>query len=79
MVLKQTDIDGEFITEIWEKDWKDMPEFNQKDNQSFRHVIVHFKDNNSVIEFFKIINQHDTGKTKTIWFPPQKNMNTVNL
>lgn len=56
--------------------WKGMPEFAQGDETSFRHVIVHFVDEAGVKEFFKAIGQKDTGKTKSVWFPPQERMDT---
>lgn len=59
-----------------EKEWEDMPEFDQGDKTSFRHVIVHFENNDDVKEFFSIIGQSHTDKTKSIWFPEQDNMDT---
>lgn len=59
-----------------EDDWEGMPEFNQEDKTSFRHVIVHFNDQDAVDEFFKAINQSFTDKTKSVWFPPQERMDT---
>ena len=52
------------------KEWEGMPDFEQEDDQSFRKVIVHFDNADDVAEFFKLIEQTDTGKTKFIWFPP---------
>lgn len=59
-----------------EKEWKDMPEFDQDDKNSARHVIVHFKEEEDAEAFFRAIGQKDTGKTKSIWFPPQVNMDS---
>ena len=53
-----------------------MPEFNQPDDTSYRHVIVHFETPDDAQEFFSIIGQSDTGKTKSIWFPQQERMDT---
>ena len=57
-------------------EWEGMPEFNQEDKSSFRHVIVHFVNEEGAAEFFKLIGQNDTGETKSIWFPPQERMDT---
>jgi hypothetical protein len=57
-------------------EWVGMPEFNQEDKKSFRYLIVHFADEQSAKEFFELIRQSDTGKTKSIWFPPQEKMET---
>ena len=59
-----------------DEEWEDMPEFEQDDKTSFRHVIVHFENNDDLTEFFSIIGQSHTDKTKSIWFPEQENMDT---
>lgn len=59
-----------------EDEWDGMPEFDQQDKTSFRHIIVHFINNDDVEEFFKLIGQNCTEKTKSIWFPPQEQMET---
>lgn len=58
------------------KEWEGMPDFDQKDKTSFRHVIVHFKDEDAAKDFFERIEQKDTGNTRSLWFPPQENMET---
>lgn len=55
-----------------EDEWEGMPEFDQPDATSFRKVIVHFENPDDVAEFFSIIGQSDTGKTKSIWFPEKE-------
>jgi hypothetical protein len=59
-----------------EDQWQGMPEFNQGDRTSFRHVVVHFRNEQDAAEFFKAIGQTDTGNTRSLWFPPQENMDT---
>jgi hypothetical protein len=53
-------------------EWEGMPEFDQPDATSFRKVIVHFENPDDVAEFFSIIGQSDTGKTKSTWFPEKE-------
>lgn len=60
----------------WESEWEGMPEFDQADRTSFRHVVVHFVSNKDADDFFRMIKREDTGKTMSIWFPPQENMDT---
>jgi len=55
-----------------EDEWEGMPEFDQPDATSFRKVIVHFENPDDVAEFFSIIGQSDTGKTKSTWFPEKE-------
>ncbi len=67
-------------TEVGETDateeWEGMPDFEQDDKKSFRHVVVHFENNDDVKEFFSIIGQSHTDKTNSIWFPEQITMDT---
>lgn len=58
------------------KEWAGMPEFNQGDKTSLRHVIVHFNAEADAAKFFELIGQKDTGATKSIWFPQQERMDT---
>ena len=55
-----------------EDEWEGMPEFDQPDATSFRKVIMHFENPDDVAEFFSIIGQSDTGKTKSTWFPEKE-------
>ena len=48
-----------------------MPEF-EDEAPCFRKVIVSFDTPDDVAEFFSIIGQSDTGKTKSIWFPEKE-------
>lgn len=57
-------------------EWEGMPEFDQEDKTSFRHVVVHFKSDEDAKRFFEKIEQPDTGKTRSIWYPPQEWMET---
>jgi hypothetical protein len=50
-------------------EWTGMPEFTQDDKTSFRHLTVHFANNDDANEFFSIIGQSNTDKTRSIWFP----------
>jgi hypothetical protein len=54
------------------KEWAGMPEFNQQDAESFRRIIVHFDCQADVDEFFSLIGQSHTNKTKSIWFPEKE-------
>ena len=63
---------GEFA----KNEYVGMPEFIQEDKTSIRQVIVHFKTEQDVKNFFKLINQNDTGSTKSIWFPYQERNKT---
>jgi hypothetical protein len=59
-----------------EEEWKGMPEFDQQDKNSFRHIIVHFETQSDVDEFSRLIGQNLTDKTKSIWHPQQIRMDT---
>jgi|TARA_Y100000296_G_C4979772_1_gene160012 hypothetical protein len=67
---KQLNLFNESVAEDWEKEWKEMPEFNQEDVGPYRQLIISFRNKKDLDEFLKIINQRITNKTKSIWFPP---------
>jgi ParB-like chromosome segregation protein Spo0J len=52
------------------KEWDGMPEFEMED-KSGRTIIVHFKTDEDVQEFARLMGQSITDKTKYIWFPYQ--------
>lgn len=52
-----------------ETEWRGMPEFQQSDLAAHRQIIVSFADDQAVKEFFELIGQHYTDKTKSVWFP----------
>lgn len=54
-----TDLSGE---------WAGMPEFVNEDN-CHRKIVVSFGDEKAVADFFSLIGQQHTDKTKSIWFP----------
>lgn len=58
------------------EEWSGMPDFDQSDKRSFRHVVIHFRNTQDAEEFFKRIDYPDTGKTRSLWFPPQENLDT---
>lgn len=62
-----------------EEEWRGMPEFNQPDNSAYRQVIVSFEDEEGVAEFFKLINQTYTSKTKSVWFPDRETNRVADL
>ena len=50
-------------------EWVNMPEYIQDDLTAHRTVYVHFRNDEDVAAFFKIMKQNHTEKTKYIWFP----------
>ena len=59
----------EEVDEHWTKEWQDMPEFIQEDLTSFRKIVVHFKNNDDVDKFSKLIGQKITPKQPSLWYP----------
>ena len=55
----------------FKEEWEGMPEFDKKDEKPFRSLIVHFDKQVDVDNFFKLIKQSFSNKTKYIWFPKQ--------
>lgn len=52
-------------------EWVGMPEFADQD-PCFRKVIVSFDNPDDVKEFFSLIGQSYTDKTKSVWFPEKE-------
>lgn len=50
-------------------EWKNMPEFTQKDKTAFRSIPVHFKDQAALDAFAALIKQPISESTRYIWFP----------
>lgn len=63
---------GEQSDEDFEELMKGMPEYEHKDLSSFRRLIVHFRNEEDINEFSKLVNQKITEKTKYIWYPELK-------
>lgn len=51
------------------KEWSDMPEYSQDDKMAFRTLKVHFRDDESINEFSRLLFQKISDKTKSLWFP----------
>lgn len=60
------------LENIWQQEWKDMPEFVQEDLTSYRKIIVHFKTKEDVEAFAKLIGQKITPKQPSICFPERQ-------
>jgi|TARA_B100000424_G_C22659492_1_gene362965 dTDP-4-amino-4,6-dideoxygalactose transaminase len=56
----------------WEEHWQDMPEFYQEDLTSKRKIIVHFRNEEDVQKFAKLLNQRITPKSPSLWYPEMK-------
>jgi hypothetical protein len=53
-------------------EWTGMPEYEHEDQTSYRRLIVHFKTEEDVQAFARLIDQNLTDKTRSIWFPPDE-------
>jgi hypothetical protein len=58
--------------EWWEDDWEGMPEYFQQDKLWDRTIHIHFKNNEDVQKFAKLVKQKITSHTKYIWYPEVK-------
>ena len=57
-----------------EDEWQGMPDFIDNELPE-RKVVVSFKNTDDFMEFFSIIGQSCTNKTKSIWFPEKEHKN----
>jgi hypothetical protein len=56
----------------WEKEWQDMPEFVQKDQEVYQTIIMRFTNKKDVDKFAKRIKRKITPKTKAIFYSKVK-------
>ena len=66
----QTNLFGD--AEPWEENWQGMPDFLQEDLRPARTLYVHFRTDEDVTDFLKLIGQTITPKTQYIWYPYMK-------
>ena len=71
----QIDLNGQEIQEDYEKEWLEMPEFNNEEKSAYQRLIILFKTKEDVEKFKTIIQQNFTEKTKSIWYPEEKRKN----
>ena len=57
--------------EDWKEEWQDMPEFEMEDLSSFRKIVVHFRNQEDIDKFAKLIGQKIT-KAPSLWYPEWK-------
>ena len=62
----------------WKNEWKDMPEFEQENQQGIKTIIIRFEDLESMEEFSKLVGRPITMKTRGFYFPIKKKKETQN-
>jgi hypothetical protein len=67
------------VPESWEEHWQGMPEFIQSDKTAYKTVLVHFKNDEDIKKFSKLIQQKMTFATKFIWYPKNENEKLINM
>jgi len=60
-------------------DWQDMPEFVQEKNDAFRKIIISFTSEEDAQAFGKLLDQHVTDKTKSLWYPPKDKKDSLSM
>jgi hypothetical protein len=71
-VLFGEDSWGDDEDDSWKNHWKDMPEFVQEKQDSYRTLYVHFDSEEDLQNFSSLISQKISEKTKFIWHPPKQ-------
>ena len=68
MSEEQNSLFPEFENET-EREWQNMPEFNQESKEPIKQLIISFKNFEDYLTFSKLIDQPLTRKTQSVWFP----------
>ena len=55
--------------DAWEKHWRGMPEFIQRDLSPFKTIYVHFETREDMQAFSELVNQRIGLNTRSIWYP----------
>ena len=55
--------------EIWEQEWVGMPEYLQENQDPVRTIYIHFRTEEDVEDFEKVIGQKIYPKDKSYWHP----------
>lgn len=63
----------------WQKEWKDMPEFNMKPEIPILTIKLNFKTLEDVNNFSKLINQKIRFNQENYWFPKLNRSSISNL
>lgn len=57
------------IDPAWRDEWKEMPEFQQRNNEAFQKITISFACWEDVKKFGDLLGQRVTQETDTLWFP----------
>lgn len=57
----------------WQKNWKGMPEYLQRDLKPWQTINVHFSCPEERQQFADLIGNNLSDRTKDMWFPPKQN------
>ena len=69
---QQNNLFNEPVSEDWEREWIDMPEFINENKKTFKQILINFKNKEDMDSFSKLIDQKITILTKSINFPIKK-------
>lgn len=56
----------------WRIEWQGMPEFVMEDHSPHRTINIHFRNDEDVAAFAKLIGQRISPKQKAAWYPEAK-------
>ena len=50
-------------------EWVGMPEYDNNDKTSYKSLKIHFRNEEDIKKFAKLLNQKITSNTKSLWYP----------
>lgn len=65
---EQTSLFGDELA-AWFPEWQGMPEFEQKNLEPWKSVIVHFASSADMAAFAALVEQRITPNTQSLWYP----------
>lgn len=67
--LEQEELFDISAEDLQRREWVNMPEFIQENQEPFKTVFVHFANREDMEEFSRIVDQNITLYTQSIWYP----------
>jgi ParB-like chromosome segregation protein Spo0J len=62
-------LDKEYGENDADAEWQGMPEFDQEDQMAFRDIVIHFRNEDDVADFARLVGQKISPQTKFLWHP----------
>lgn len=67
------------VPKLWEREWRGLPEYVQRNMHPRRSLIVHFRRKEDVEKFAELVGSKISPKTKFVWWPPARRIKSADM